>query len=88
MDIVEELEQYPESKIGVIIEGTSIRRIVEEEDPAIVELYVRLIKKSTSVVFCRSSPKEKALIVKFVKHKLQGVVLAIGDGGNDIGMIE
>jgi len=28
------------------------------------------------------------LIVKFVKHKLHGVVLAIGDGGNDIGMIE
>jgi len=28
------------------------------------------------------------LIVKFVKEKLNGVVLAIGDGGNDIGMIE
>jgi len=27
------------------------------------------------------------MIVKFVKDKLKGVVLAIGDGGNDIGMI-
>lgn len=61
---------------------------MEEEDPELVEIYVKLLKKCTSVIFCRSSPKEKALIVKFVKQKLSGVVLAIGDGGNDIGMIE
>lgn len=46
------------------------------------------MKKCTSVIFCRSSPREKALVVKFVKKKLKGIVLAIGDGGNDTGMIE
>ena len=28
------------------------------------------------------------MIVRFVKEKLGLVVLAIGDGGNDVGMIE
>ena len=40
------------------------------------------------MIFCRSSPKEKAIIVKFVKDKMKLTVLAIGDGGNDVGMIE
>lgn len=40
------------------------------------------------MIFCRSSPKEKAEIVRFVKENLNMVVLAIGDGGNDVGMIE
>jgi P-type E1-E2 ATPase len=46
-----------------------------------------MLKKCNSIIFCRSSPKEKAMIVRFVKTKLNGIVLAIGDGGNDIGMI-
>jgi phospholipid-transporting ATPase len=40
------------------------------------------------VIFCRSSPKEKAEIVRFVRHNMKAIVLAIGDGGNDVGMIE
>ena len=47
-----------------------------------------MMKKCHSVIFCRSSPKEKALIVKFVKNYLHGTVLAVGDGGNDTSMIE
>ena len=44
--------------------------------------------KAKSVIFCRSSPKEKAEIVRFVKKNIGAVVLAVGDGGNDVGMIE
>lgn len=71
----------------MIIEGAAIRAIMFEEKPQVERLYVELLKKCTSIIFCRSSPKEKAMIVRFVKNKLGGVVLAIGDGGNDIGMI-
>lgn len=46
------------------------------------------MKKAKSVIFCRSSPKEKAEIVHFVKEHIKSIVLAIGDGGNDVGMIE
>jgi P-type E1-E2 ATPase len=49
--------------------------------------YCKILLRAKSVIFCRSSPKEKALIVKFVKKHLNFVVLGIGDGGNDVGMI-
>ena len=47
-----------------------------------------MFRKAKSIIFCRTSPKEKAEIAKFIKHNLKVVVLAIGDGGNDVGMIE
>lgn len=42
---------------------------------------------SYSVIACRVSPQQKALLTRLVRER--GVVsLAIGDGGNDVGMIQ
>jgi phospholipid-translocating ATPase len=41
-----------------------------------------------AVVCCRVSPKQKALVVKLVKDGLNTVTLAIGDGANDVSMIQ
>jgi phospholipid-translocating ATPase len=60
---------------------------VEPSHPSL-RLFVSLLVRAKSVIFCRSSPKEKAVIVRFVKRQLGLTVLAIGDGGNDVGMIE
>jgi P-type E1-E2 ATPase len=41
------------------------------------------------LVVYRSSPSQKADIVKYVrKHRKQKITLAIGDGANDVNMIE
>jgi len=45
-----------------------------------------LLTKADSVVCARSTPKQKAKIVQFVKQKGK-VTLAIGDGANDVTMI-
>ena len=37
---------------------------------------------------CRSTPLQKAEMVGFVKRNLKKVTLAIGDGGNDVNMIQ
>ena len=37
---------------------------------------------------CRSTPLQKASVVKLVKERLKGKVLAIGDGANDVSMIQ
>lgn len=34
------------------------------------------------------SPLQKALVVKLVKKNLNAILLAIGDGANDVGMIQ
>jgi phospholipid-translocating ATPase len=40
------------------------------------------------VVCCRVSPKQKALVVKLVKDGIDTMTLAIGDGANDVNMIQ
>jgi phospholipid-transporting ATPase len=45
------------------------------------------------VLFCltsssRVSPLQKALVVKLVKRNLKSLLLAIGDGANDVSMIQ
>lgn len=40
------------------------------------------------VVCCRVSPKQKAQVVRLVKDGLGVMTLAIGDGANDVSMIQ
>ncbi len=40
------------------------------------------------MVCCRVSPLQKALVVKLVKRHLKAILLAIGDGANDVSMIQ
>ena len=49
----------------------------------------RLFKQCKSIIVFRSSPDEKAQIIKFVmKHDKDAFCCAIGDGANDINMIQ
>ncbi|KAF8912178.1 hypothetical protein CPB84DRAFT_1761491 [Gymnopilus junonius] len=49
---------------------------------------LRLAILCDGVVCCRVSPLQKALIVRLVKDGLGAVTLAIGDGANDVSMIQ
>lgn len=46
------------------------------------------IYRAKTVLCYRMTPSEKALIVNTVKKKIKGNVLAIGDGANDVPMIQ
>ena len=41
-----------------------------------------------SIIVYRCSPNTKAQIVDFAAKNFEGLCLAIGDGGNDINMIQ
>ena len=43
---------------------------------------------NTAVICCRVSPMQKAEIVNVVKECSGDVTLAVGDGGNDVPMIQ
>ena len=51
-------------------------------------LLLRLSMQCEAVICCRVSPLQKALIVKLVKDGLGAMTLAIGDGANDVSMIQ
>lgn len=50
--------------VSIVIEGTSIEAIINSEHNS---EYGDILNKASSVIFCRSSPKEKGSIVGFVK---------------------
>ncbi|VDM59554.1 unnamed protein product [Angiostrongylus costaricensis] len=45
-------------------------------------------ERCRSVLCCRATPIQKASLVKLAKTRLGGKVLAIGDGANDVSMIQ
>lgn len=64
------------------------QRVLDEEH----RLQLRFLHLCTSVkavVCCRMSPKQKSQVVRLVKDNMKDkITLAIGDGANDVAMIE
>lgn len=52
------------------------------------ELLLQLGIRCEAVICCRVSPKQKAQIVRLVKDGMDVMTLAIGDGANDVSMIQ
>ncbi|XP_049849914.1 probable phospholipid-transporting ATPase IIB isoform X2 [Schistocerca gregaria] len=51
-------------------------------------LFIDVAAEAPAVVCCRCSPTQKAGIVKLVKEQIGVRTCAIGDGGNDVSMIQ
>ena len=70
----------------MVIDGHSLAKIVAE--PELVSQMLSLGALVNAVVCCRVSPLQKAEVVNFVRHGMDKVTLAIGDGANDVSMIQ
>lgn len=71
----------------VVIDGHTLG--VVEEDDALKVLFFDLVARVDSVICCRASPAQKATLVKCIRHQVpSSLTLAIGDGANDIAMIQ
>lgn len=65
---------------------TCVRKVFADDDSK--ALLLRLSISCDGVICCRVSPLQKALIVRLVKDGLGAMTLAIGDGANDVSMIQ
>jgi len=74
---------------GILIEGKSALTYIFSQSE-LKMLFLKIAIKCDSVICCRVSPKQKALVVELVQKELEHgyVTLAIGDGGNDVSMIQ
>ncbi|KAJ5583555.1 ATPase P-type K/Mg/Cd/Cu/Zn/Na/Ca/Na/H-transporter [Penicillium sp. DV-2018c] len=71
----------------VVVDGQTLSAI--EADDVVREKFFQLAVKTDSVICCRASPKQKAFLVRTIrKHVNDAITLAIGDGANDIAMIQ
>lgn len=75
----------PSRQYAVVIDGDSLDLIM---DSRLKERFVLLCKQCRSVLCCRVSPSQKALVVAAVKTTLDVTTLSIGDGANDVAMIQ
>ncbi|XP_072920243.1 phospholipid-transporting ATPase IC isoform X2 [Hemitrygon akajei] len=50
--------------------------------------FVDLACQCSSVICCRVTPKQKAMVVNLVKKYKKAITLSIGDGANDVNMIK
>ncbi|GAA0151878.1 primary active transporter [Lithospermum erythrorhizon] len=70
---------------ALIIDGRSLTYALEDD---VKQLFLQLAIGCASVICCRSSPKQKALVTRLVKTGSGKTTLAIGDGANDVGMLQ
>ena len=71
----------------IVVDGHTLGLI--DAEPKVKKLFLELAIEVDSVICCRASPSQKASLVKAISTKVTGsVTLAIGDGANDIAMIQ
>ncbi|WRX19791.1 P-type ATPase [Theobroma cacao] len=75
----------PPAEFGLIIDGKSLTFAL---DKSLVNRFMDLAMDCATVICCRSSPKQKALVTRQVKSVTSKTTLAIGDGANDVGMLQ
>ncbi|XP_029021680.1 phospholipid-transporting ATPase VB [Betta splendens] len=71
--------------ISLVIDGHTLTTALS---PDLQDRFVDLARRCRSVLCCRVTPLEKSRVVKVVKEKLGVTTLAVGDGANDVNMIQ
>ncbi|CDZ96254.1 phospholipid-translocating atpase [Phaffia rhodozyma] len=71
---------------SLVIEGSALTHTFAEEWTE--DLLLQLSTRCNTVICCRVSPLQKAQIVRLIKVNIGAMTLAIGDGANDVSMIQ
>ncbi|KAL3471806.1 hypothetical protein BJX99DRAFT_236853 [Aspergillus californicus] len=75
----------PAATHAVVIDGETLKLMLTDE---MKQKFLLLCKQCKSVLCCRVSPAQKAAVVRLVKEGLNIMALSIGDGANDVAMIQ
>ncbi|MCO5552822.1 hypothetical protein L7F22_006339 [Adiantum nelumboides] len=79
-----EEQEDSDAAFALIIDGKALNFALGEDLKGDL---MQLAIKCSSVICCRVSPKQKAMITKLVKESTGTIILGVGDGANDVGMI-
>ncbi|KAI4899202.1 hypothetical protein NFI96_023595 [Prochilodus magdalenae] len=86
---LEEMPRYrsmeKEPSIGLVIDGRTLSLLLDDD---LQTQFVQLCTYSRSVLCCRATPLQKSRIVTLLRQRLKVMTLAIGDGANDVNMIQ
>jgi len=74
------------SSHSLLISGVSLA--LAFEDDGLLEMLSKIFALVETVIVFRASPLQKAQTVKFIMRDPEAFTMAIGDGGNDVNMIQ
>ncbi|KAM9312630.1 phospholipid-transporting ATPase VB [Gastrophryne carolinensis] len=77
--------QMAHPDVGLVIDGRTLSVIFHG---GLEAKFLELTKYCRSVLCCRATPLQKSMVVKLVRDKLNVMTLSIGDGANDVSMIQ
>ncbi|OQR82887.1 P-type ATPase (P-ATPase) Superfamily [Achlya hypogyna] len=81
------VETHPDARRSLVIDGDALELVMQ--DVAACAVFLKVAMRCDSVVCCRVSPSQKAEVVGLVRtNNLKARTLAIGDGANDVAMIQ
>jgi phospholipid-translocating ATPase len=85
LDAAQNDHEPPPPTHAIIIDGDTLKLALDE---SVKRKFLLLCRRCRSVLCCRVSPSQKAAVVNMVKTGLDCLTLAIGDGANDVAMIQ
>ncbi|KAM8994254.1 phospholipid-transporting ATPase VB [Ara ararauna] len=77
--------EAPSPEFGLVVDGRTLNVIFQG---GLEEKFLTLTKHCHSVLCCRSTPLQKSMVVKLIRRQLKVMTLSIGDGANDVSMIQ
>jgi len=72
--------------LAIIVDGKSLAYIIEDKECR--DHFLEIALNCQAVLCCRVSPLQKAQVVDLIRSREEVLTLAIGDGANDVGMIQ
>ncbi|CAO3618575.1 unnamed protein product [Cunninghamella echinulata] len=85
IDIHAQKSHDHQEPLAFIIDGKALTYALEKD---LEKTFYDIAVQCKAVICCRVSPLQKALVVKLVKKYTKSILLAIGDGANDVSMIQ
>lgn len=77
----------PPKERGLVVDGRTLVFILDRRAD-LKKSFLLLAGKCNAVLCCRATPLQKSLIVRSAKDSLKVLTLAVGDGANDVSMIQ
>uniref|UniRef100_A0A8C6XW15 Phospholipid-transporting ATPase n=1 Tax=Naja naja TaxID=35670 RepID=A0A8C6XW15_NAJNA len=75
----------PSRRFALIINGPTLEFALHRR---LQNAFMQLARKVRAVICCRATPLQKSKMVKQAQKELQVMTLAVGDGANDVSMIQ
>ncbi len=84
--IAELLQSFDYTANSLLVTGECLDVILERDE--LKKKFFEVATKTENTNFCRCTPDQKAMITLILRDDYKRIVCAIGDGGNDVGMIQ